>query len=98
MNWLDGAGRPIYIPASVYARTHEPCRWGEGICMARQVAVGAGLPLLGARVSKARRREAIAGYLFLLPWAIGFVLFVAGPLIASAGLSFTAFDVARPPR
>jgi multiple sugar transport system permease protein len=49
-------------------------------------------------MSPARRREAIAGYLLLLPWAIGFALFVAGPLVASAVLSFTAFDVARPPR
>ena len=66
--------------------------------MAPQVGTVAGLSVFGARVSRARRREAIAGYLFLLPWVIGFVLFVAGPLVASAALSFTAFDVARPPR
>ena len=66
--------------------------------MASRVGVGAGLAVPGRRVSRARRREAIAGYLFLLPWAVGFTLFVAGPLVASAALSFTAFDVARPPR
>jgi multiple sugar transport system permease protein len=60
--------------------------------------MGAGPPRVAVRMSPARRREAIAGYLLLLPWAIGFTLFVAGPLVASAVLSFTAFDVARPPR
>ncbi len=66
--------------------------------MARQVGMDAGLLVPRIGTSKARRREAIAGYLFLLPWALGFTLFVAGPLVASAVLSFTAFDVARPPR
>jgi multiple sugar transport system permease protein len=46
----------------------------------------------------ARRREMVAGYLFLSPWMLGFTLFVAGPILASAGLSLTAYDVARPPR
>ena len=50
------------------------------------------------RVSLARRREAIAGYLFLLPWVIGFALFVGGPILYSFYLSFTSYDVARPPR
>ena len=44
-----------------------------------------------------KRREALAGYLFLLPWTIGFIVFVAGPLLASGALSFTSFDVARDP-
>lgn len=66
--------------------------------MASRVAMRAGLFPFGAQGSRARRREAIAGYLLLLPWILGFALFVAGPLIASAALSFTAFDVARPPR
>ncbi len=65
--------------------------------MARQVGIAAAFSSLGPPGSRARR-EAIAGYVFLLPWAIGFTLFVAGPLVASAVLSFTAFDVARPPR
>jgi multiple sugar transport system permease protein len=66
--------------------------------MARQVATEASQSAWGFGASRARRREAIAGYLFLLPWMIGFILFVGGPLVASAALSFTAFDVARPPR
>ncbi len=66
--------------------------------MASRVAARAGPSVWYARGSRARRREALAGYLFLLPWALGFALFVAGPMVASAALSFTAFDVARPPR
>jgi multiple sugar transport system permease protein len=37
------------------------------------------------------------GYLFLLPWALGFILLIAGPMLASLYLSFTAYDIARPP-
>ena len=44
-----------------------------------------------------RKREALEGYLFLAPWALGFVLFVAGPILASLVLSFTKYNVIRPP-
>jgi len=40
-----------------------------------------------------RRREIAAGYLFLTPWILGFFGFVAGPMIASAVLSFTNYDM-----
>lgn len=43
------------------------------------------------------RREAIEGYLYLLPWIIGFTVFVAGPLFASIYLSFTKYNVLKPP-
>lgn len=52
----------------------------------------------GVGWSRGQRHEAVAGYLFLLPWALGFTLFVAGPILASAYLSFTAYDILRPPR
>jgi multiple sugar transport system permease protein len=44
-------------------------------------------------------REAVANskYLFLLPWIAGFVLFTAGPFLASFLLSFTDFDLFRAP-
>jgi multiple sugar transport system permease protein len=45
----------------------------------------------------ARSREAIAGYLFLLPWFLGLVVLTAGPLIASLLLSFTDFDLLQAP-
>jgi multiple sugar transport system permease protein len=44
-----------------------------------------------------RRREALAAYLFLSPWIIGFIVFLAGPMIASMFLSFTQYKVIKPP-
>ena len=44
------------------------------------------------------RREERYGWLFASPWIIGFVLFTAGPMIASFYLSFTEYSIASPPR
>jgi len=49
------------------------------------------------RRSRLGRQEMVEGYLFLLPWALGFLLFIAGPMVASLYLSFTKYDIARPP-
>jgi multiple sugar transport system permease protein len=38
------------------------------------------------------RSEQWWGYAFLLPWIVGFVIFTAGPMIASLVLSFTDYD------
>jgi multiple sugar transport system permease protein len=43
-------------------------------------------------------KEAIAFYLFIAPWAIGFLLFTVGPIIASFVLSFMQYDMALPPK
>jgi len=43
-----------------------------------------------------RRREAIEGILYTSPWIVGFIVFVAGPLVASLYLSFTKYNVLRP--
>jgi len=42
------------------------------------------------------RRESTWGLLFLAPWLIGFVLFFAGPMLASLGASFTDLVLVRP--
>jgi multiple sugar transport system permease protein len=44
------------------------------------------------------RREALAGYFFISPWLLGFIIFVAGPLIASLVLSFTRWNIVGDPR
>src|SRR5205809_7150359 len=44
-----------------------------------------------------RRREALEGYLYLAPWTIGFVAFVAGPILASLYLSFNKYNVILSP-
>lgn len=50
------------------------------------------------RLSRMRTREALEGYLFLSPWALGFLFFVGGPMVASLILSFTSYDIASPPK
>ncbi|MGH2560324.1 MAG: carbohydrate ABC transporter permease [Thermomicrobiales bacterium] len=44
-----------------------------------------------------REREALEGYLFILPWFVGFLVFTAGPLLSSLYLSFTEWGFADTP-
>ncbi|MFN8489331.1 MAG: sugar ABC transporter permease [Caldilineaceae bacterium] len=55
-----------------------------------------------ARSNRARRwwrldEEARAGFVFVSPFVIGFIIFTVGPLIASLYFSFTRYDVLNPP-
>ncbi|MCB0138646.1 MAG: sugar ABC transporter permease, partial [Caldilineaceae bacterium] len=36
------------------------------------------------------------GYIFILPWLLGFLIFVAGPMIASLLISFTRWEIVTP--
>ena len=45
------------------------------------------------RTLRRKRAAGIAGYLFLLPWFLGLFGLVLGPMIASAYLSFTEYDL-----
>jgi len=49
-------------------------------------------------MSKQRRRDAIDGYLFLLPNLLGFLIFMAIPLALSFYYSFTEYDLLTPPK
>jgi multiple sugar transport system permease protein len=42
------------------------------------------------------KREQLAGYLYISPWIIGFLIFTMAPMIASFALSFTDFDPRAP--
>ncbi len=42
-------------------------------------------------------REARWALLFLAPWIVGFLVFYAGPMVASLWLSFTDYDIVNPP-
>ena len=44
------------------------------------------------------RREMREGYLFLLPWLVGFLIFTLGPLLASFYLGFTLYRGGGSPR
>lgn len=48
-------------------------------------------------ILKARTREAIGGYLFILPTMLGFILFLAIPVLASLALSFADWNLLLPP-
>jgi len=46
---------------------------------------------------KARRREALTGYLFAAPWLIGFCVFLGYPLLAALYFSFCDYSVLHQP-
>ncbi|MBK8019964.1 MAG: sugar ABC transporter permease [Chloroflexi bacterium] len=43
------------------------------------------------------RREALSFYLLILPWLIGFLVFLAYPMLRSLYLSFTSYNLLSPP-
>jgi len=42
-------------------------------------------------------RETTAGWLFVLPWIVGFVCFTGGPILAALVISFTNWDIVNAP-
>ena len=48
------------------------------------------------KLSRLQRQEAWQGFLFISPWIIGFLIFAAGPVIASLVLSFCKWDILTP--
>ncbi|HZR01231.1 MAG TPA: sugar ABC transporter permease [Chloroflexota bacterium] len=53
---------------------------------------------MSARPGSLARREAVAGYLFIAPAVLGFLLWTAGPMLASIWLATTDWDLIRAPR
>jgi multiple sugar transport system permease protein len=50
------------------------------------------------RFSKSQRRENFYGYLFMIPWLIGFFGLFLGPGLFSFYFSFTKYDILSPPQ
>lgn len=48
-------------------------------------------------VPSMRREEAIAGFICILPWFLGFLFFALGPVLVSFGLMFMRWEVLTPP-
>ncbi len=44
------------------------------------------------RTSPRKARKALLGYLFMMPWIIGFIALTAGPIVASLGFSLTDYN------
>ena len=55
------------------------------------------MKLVGAE-SPLEVNRAIWGYIFLLPWALGLLIFTLGPIIASAYYSLNEYDVISAPK
>ena len=51
-----------------------------------------------AKMSKMARREALAGWSFILPLVIGVAIFTYGAVVYSAQISLTRWDLLTPPR
>jgi len=103
---LAAGGRAVQNELdSVYGREEHPLLPSRPIAVAALLLVLAGFAALGlgtARWMRQRqessRAEARAGFLFILPWVFGFVVFTLGPIVASLVLSFCDYDVLHPPR
>ncbi|CAA9302678.1 MAG: ABC transporter, permease protein 1 (cluster 1, maltose/g3p/polyamine/iron) [uncultured Friedmanniella sp.] len=54
-------------------------------------AEGSNLP----KSHKYNRREAVAGYLFITPWIIGFLVFTLGAMLYSLYISFSYYNLAK---
>ncbi|MGH2460863.1 MAG: carbohydrate ABC transporter permease [Chloroflexota bacterium] len=52
--------------------------------------------LAGAK-TPLQARKALWGYALLLPWLLGLIIFILGPILASLYLSFTDYEVISPP-
>ena len=50
------------------------------------------------RGSRLQRDERRAAYLFVAPWIVGFLIFTAGPMVASLFLSFTDYTLVTAPQ
>ncbi|WP_350005946.1 sugar ABC transporter permease [Pseudarthrobacter sp. WHRI 8279] len=50
------------------------------------------------RKSRQRGVDSRAGYTFLLPWLLGFIVLTVGPMISSLYLSFTNYNLFEPPK
>jgi multiple sugar transport system permease protein len=50
--------------------------------------------IVPAKVSRRRRlREALEGYAFIAPWIVGFLVFTAGPMLASVWMSLQRWNI-----
>ena len=58
---------------------------------------GPRLAALRPRRSGLARREAVAGYVFIAPWLVGFFVWTLGPMVASLVLSFADYAIIAPP-
>ncbi len=81
----------------------KPRDAGSTVAGGRALPVaGRPAPVLGARTRRRglslAARESLAAYAFILPSLVGFLVFLAGPVVASLGLSLYDWELLLPPR
>lgn len=64
-----------------------------GITLMLGIVVGYAVWVLRQKQGRLARHETLWAYLFLAPWILGFLVFTAGPMLASLFFSFTQYDV-----
>jgi multiple sugar transport system permease protein len=64
-----------------------------------EVQTAAAQPAIAVRSSRLslRQKEALAGYIFILPAVLGFILWTAGPMLYSLWLSFHSWNLVQSP-
>ncbi len=55
------------------------------------------VPAAGRGAGSLRRGDAVAGYLFILPTVLGFLLFVLGPILGGLAVGFMEYDLLTRP-
>ncbi|BDI32011.1 hypothetical protein CCAX7_40620 [Capsulimonas corticalis] len=90
---------------TVYNRESHPVLPMKPLVTAIVLIAVIGFAILGLKIAqwmrsqrRATRAEAWAGFGFVTPWIIGFLVFTLGPIIASLILSFCDYDVLHPAR
>lgn len=94
----------IELNRELSASQHPPLDAGPVVAVTLVlVLIGIGVLIAGfmkwrAKQGRNARGQAVAGFLFVAPWVFGFLVFTAGPVIASLILSFCDYDVLHPAR
>jgi len=87
-----------YLPSAGTAVSARTLAWGVSALNALVLAVA--LVFIGRGLRRMRgmaRRRAVEGVAYVSPWALGFLLFVLGPMIFSAIVAFSRYDVIHAP-
>ena len=78
----------------------SPFNWTYGslVGIALVVCLGGWIyaPEIGKRRTNRQKRDNRAGYVFILPWLLGILLFTIGPMALSFLMSFADWDIIRP--
>lgn len=54
-------------------------------------------PVLRLKKLKPSQKEELTGWILVLPWLLGFLLFTAGPMLYSLITSFSSYNIIKPP-